>query len=113
MPIPQSISELINANAKKSDGKPLPPKADGPDIPAKESQVQITHEGTRSGEGSGGIDSPLTEGSFAARQWHPQQTLQSTDGVFVLRPKFIKQATFTDSRQRQIIINFADKPATP
>ena len=60
--------------------------------------------GGSSGNG-GGIASPLTETSFAARQfWAGGFT--TTDGLFTLPA--IKQITTTDATGTELIINFAE-----
>ena len=45
----------------------------------------------------GGIASPLTETSYADRQYHDEVTWQTTDGLFVVVVKPIKKLKFTDA----------------
>lgn len=60
--------------------------------------------------GTGSIASPLTETAYADRQFHTNKTMTSSDGVFTLVWKPIKQMKFTDANNAEEIRNFADIP---
>lgn len=44
-----------------------------------------------------GIASPLVETSYAARTWHADTTINSSDGIFTLVIKPVKQVYFKDA----------------
>jgi hypothetical protein len=55
----------------------------------------------------GGIASPLTEPSYAAREFHPVQTLTSSDGLFVWELEPIKKIVMTDANDEPVVQIFA------
>ena len=57
--------------------------------------------------GSGtGIASPLTEGDYSARTWHPERTVSSSEGLFVLVIKPVATMSFTDANNRPLVISY-------
>lgn len=60
--------------------------------------------------GGGGIASPLTEASYAARTHWTDKTILTSDGVWALKIKPIKSITFTDPDSNPVVLNFADRP---
>ena len=54
----------------------------------------------------GGIASPLTETSYAAREFHATQTITSTDGLFTLKIKPVKKIKFKDAGNADVEIVF-------
>ena len=72
--------------------------------------------GAGDGAGPTGIASPLTEVENAGvpdRTYYSERTIQSVDGLFVLRVKPIKTLRFTDAAARAIQIHFADSTQEP
>lgn len=55
-------------------------------------------------KGTGGISSPLTEVSFASRQYYPAY-VTSTDGMFSFQA--LKSATFVDAAGAEVQLIFA------
>ncbi|WP_447590184.1 hypothetical protein [Aquipseudomonas campi] len=61
----------------------------------------------------GGIASPLTETDYAARQYWPEQTLVSADGLLSFRIKPLKQIVQADATDAEVIQEFAQPPVQP
>ncbi len=55
---------------------------------------------------SGGIASPLVETAYADRTFHSTVNITSTDGLFTLKIKPVKEITFLDSNLRPVTIEF-------
>ena len=58
----------------------------------------------------GGIASPLTETSYAAREFHPAQTLWTSDGYFAWEVKAPKKIVQTDANGAEVVQQFAAQP---
>ena len=58
------------------------------------------------GSGSGGIASPLVETAYANRTFHSTVNITSTDGLFTLKIKPVKEIKFLDSNLRPVTIEF-------
>lgn len=58
----------------------------------------------------GGIAAPLTETSYASRLFWGQKTLSTSDGVWSVKIKPVKQVFFTDADSNPLSIIFADRP---
>ena len=58
------------------------------------------------GSGSGGIASPLVETAYANRTFHATVNIASTDGLFTLKIKPVKEIKFLDSNLRPVTIEF-------
>lgn len=54
-----------------------------------------------------GIASPLTEGSYAAREFHPARYLSSSDGLFVWQFEPPKKIVMTDANDEPVVQIFA------
>ena len=54
-----------------------------------------------------GIASPLTEGSYAAREFHPARYLSSSDGLFVWQFEPPKKIVMADANDEEVIQLFA------
>lgn len=59
------------------------------------------------GQTGGGIASPLTEGSYAAREFHPARYLSSSDGLFVWQFEPPKKIVMADANDEEVIQLFA------
>ncbi len=55
----------------------------------------------------GGIASPLTETSYAAREFHPARYLSSSDGLFVWQFEPPKKIVMADANDEEVIQLFA------
>ena len=55
----------------------------------------------------GGIASPLTEGSYAVREFHPARYLSSSDGLFVWQFEPPKKIVMADANDEEVIQLFA------
>lgn len=71
--------------------------------------------------GSGGsIASPLTETTATVsghevpvRTYYTERTINSTDGLFTLKVKDVKQINFKDANDAEVVFNFADPKFEP
>lgn len=81
-----------------------------PSAPARTAIGPGTGLARDSAAAGGGIASPLTEPDYTAREWHPVQTITSTDGLFVLEVSYLKAVSMLDAADRAVVFNFADKP---
>lgn len=59
----------------------------------------------------GGIASPLTEQSYAEREWYMAKTLKSSDGLLTFQVQAIKQVRTTDADDVEVIMIY--KEPTP
>ena len=57
-----------------------------------------------------GIASPLTEDSYATREFHPAQTLWTSDGYFAWEVKAPKKIVQTDANGAEVVQQFAAQP---
>lgn len=65
----------------------------------------------RSQPGGGtGIASPLTETDYAAREYWPEQTLTSVDGLLSFRVRAIKKIVQEDANTFEVVQQFAQPP---
>lgn len=60
------------------------------------------------GGGGQGIASPLTEMSYAAREFHAERNITSTDGLVTIKLKPVKSITFSDATGNSAKLIFAD-----
>jgi hypothetical protein len=61
--------------------------------------------------GGGGISSPLTEPSFAARQYYAANPVTSSDGIFTIELLPIKKLVMQDAEAQEVVFDFADPEA--
>lgn len=66
---------------------------------------------SRPGSSTAGIASPLTETDYSTRQYWPEQTIESVDGLLSFRIKPIKQITQADANGAEVLQVFAPPPA--
>lgn len=59
----------------------------------------------------GGIASPLTEQSYAEREWYDARTLKSSDGLLTFQVQAIKRVRTTDADDVEVIMIY--KEPTP
>lgn len=63
---------------------------------------------TPKGVQGGGIASPLTEQSYAEREWYAEKTLTSSDGLLSFRVQAIKQLRMTDANDAEVLLQFKE-----
>lgn len=80
--------------------KPLSP------IPARSGAAAQT----RKTSGTGGIASPLTETSYADREFYAAKSVTSMDGVFALSVRRLKTLKMTDANGDAVEMRFKDAP---
>lgn len=88
-----------------------PPKARQP-LPPAVGKAAIAGFG-RAGpaaQGGGGIASPLTEPDYAARQYHPDLILTSSDGVFTIEVQPLAVLVLRDALGLPVRIQYAAPP---
>lgn len=102
-----SISALTSNSAGQTSHAPrvLPPAPQPAPIPARTGKSTPSS----SSASAGGIASPLTETAYADREWHAEQTISSSDGMFNIRVKPIKTLKFTDANGAPVALEFAAK----
>lgn len=87
--------------------KKLPAAKPVPSIPQRTgSSAPITAAGTS----SGGIASPLTESSYAARVYYPAKNVTTTDGLFTMAVRHLHQITLLDANNASVSMIFQDAP---
>ncbi|MCK9386123.1 MAG: hypothetical protein M0Q15_16050 [Nevskia sp.] len=59
-------------------------------------------------EKSGGIASPLTETLFADRSYYTEVVVASSDGIFTMRYKPIKDMKFKDGADNEVVFVFKE-----
>ena len=55
-----------------------------------------------------GIASPLTETLYTDRNYHPEVVLTTTDGIFSMRYKPIKDMKFQDGEDNEVVFVFKE-----
>lgn len=64
------------------------------------------------GQGGGGIASPLVETDYNAREWWPEKTVTSVDGLLSFRIRPIKEITQQDANSATVKQQYAE-PVAP
>ncbi|MBL8471333.1 MAG: hypothetical protein JNM98_05995 [Rhodocyclaceae bacterium] len=86
----------------------LPPVAPRGALPSQRGTAAAPASGqTRPTGGAGGVSSPLTEASYAARTYHSPTTIMSSDGIFALQIAAVASVTLRDADDRQIVLQLA------
>ncbi len=80
-------------------------------VPSSTARVDYTPPANTGG--GGGIASPLTEASYAAREYWPVEVLTSSDGLLTFRVKPIKKIVQADANDAEVVQIFAQPVATP
>lgn len=99
----KQLVTVLNALVKPTRRKELKPLEPRGALAGKRSVAEYTPPATS----GGGIASPLVEPSYAARQYHPNRTIATTDGIFTIVEKPIKQITQQDDNGAEVIQQFA------
>jgi len=77
-----------------------------PAMKARGAAPAVTASALLGGSGSGGIASPLKETAYTDRTFHSTVNVTSTDGLFTLKIKPVKEIKFLDSNLRPVTIEF-------
>lgn len=97
----QDLTEQAQGQTSRVD-KALPATREAPAIPARSgASGRIAYGGS-----GGGIASPLVETSYAARTWHANTSVLSSDGLFSLVIKPVKTINFQDANHNDVQIEF-------
>ncbi|UCV13758.1 hypothetical protein [Quatrionicoccus australiensis] len=103
-----ALDELMKRSRNGQDNS-LPDANPRGDVPAQRSS-SLDSPGSGSGKNNKGINSPLTETDYAERQWFPERTLTTTDGVFAVRVRALKKIFMTDAKDNSVEMVFKDQP---
>lgn len=98
------LAELTEAAAGSTSrqDKALPAGKPTSEIPSR------SGTGKPGSSGTGSIASPLTEQAYATRTFWPEKAITSTDGIFVIKVKPIKQMSFQDANLAAVVMNFSE-----
>ena len=80
-------------------------------VPSSTARVDYTPPPSTGG--GGGIASPLTEASYAAREYWPVEVLTSSDGLLTFRVKPLKKIVQAEANDAEVVQIFAQPVATP
>lgn len=95
----EALHKLTLAARGESDGPPA--------MKARGSAPEVKSAALLAGSsGDGGIASPLVETSYAARTFHSTVNIPSTDGLFTLKIKPVKEVFFLDASGKSVTIEF-------
>ena len=86
--------------------RPAPTRPPAPSMKARGAAPKVKASALLGGSGSGGIASPLVETAYANRTFHSTVNITSTDGLFTLKIKPVKEIKFLDSNRRPVTIEF-------
>lgn len=104
------IAQAVRFLAGSGGGQaaPLPPVAPRGALPPQRGSASAPASGqTRPTGGGGGVSSPLTEASYAARTYHTASTIKSSDGIFALQIAAVATVTLRDADDREIVVKLA------
>ena len=100
-----SAKDLTDALDKLIKGGSVAP-AEAPAMKTRGAAPEVKASALLGGSGSGGIASPLVETAYANRTFHSTVNITSTDGLFTLKTKPVKEIKFLDSNLRPVTIEF-------
>lgn len=95
-----ALNSLVKPNLRK-ELKPLEPRGA---LAGKRATAEFKAPATGTG---GGIASPVTETSFASREFWPDRFLQTSDGVFVIQLQPPKKIVMADANSAEVVLQFA------
>ena len=98
----KDLTEALDKLMKCCDDAP----AKAPSMKARGAAPKVKASALLGGSGSGGIASPLVETAYADRTFHSTVNITSTDGLFTLKIKPVKEIKFLDSKLRPVTIKF-------
>lgn len=101
----QDLNRLITPEQPRRTLRPVQPVGSVPATKGRANYVPppVTNTG-------GGIASPLTEQSYAAREFHDSRYVFSADGVFVWEFKPVRKIVMTDANGETVQQVFASPP---
>lgn len=98
----KDLTEALDKLMKSGTSAP----AEVPSMNARGAAPEVKASALLGGSGSGGIASPLVETAYANRTFHATVNITSTDGLFTLKIKPVKEVKFLDSNLRPVTIEF-------
>ena len=98
----KDLTEALDKLMKAGANAP----AEAPSMKARGAAPEVKASALLGGSGSGGIASPLVETAYANRTFHSTVNITSTDGLFTLKIKPVKEIKFLDSNLRPVTIEF-------
>lgn len=104
--VQDDINSLVRPVAVRKQLATVPPVGA---LPAQRGRAD--YKAPAAASTGGGIASPLTEQSYAEREWHAEKTLKSSDGLLSFRVKAIKQLRTTDADDVEVIMIYKEPPA--
>ena len=96
-----ALNSLVKPVSRK-ELKPLEPRGA---LAGKRATAEYKAPATATG---GGIASPLTETSYAAREYHVTRYEVSSDGLYVREVKPIKKVVMTDANAAEVQMIYAE-----
>ncbi|MDR1995159.1 hypothetical protein [Azonexus sp.] len=101
----KDLTAALQELMQQQHGTPAPP-APKP----RGAAPHATGAGLPAGQASGGgsIAGPLTEDDYAARTYHLDRNVQSSDGLLTFRVKPIKSIAFADANGNALVVNYAE-----
>lgn len=99
----KDLTEALHKLTMEAQGQPsaIPAMKDRGAAPEVKASALLS-----GGAASGGIASPLVETAYTNRTFHSTVNITSTDGLFTLKIKPVKEIKFLDSNQRPVTIEF-------
>lgn len=98
----KDLTEALDKLTKAGTSAP----AEIPAMKDRGSAPEVKASALLGGAGSGGIASPLKETAYTDRTFHATTNITSTDGLFTLKIKPVKEIKFLDSNLRPVTIEF-------
>ena len=98
----KDLTDALNKLIKRRSVAP----AEAPAMKTRGAAPKIKASALLGGSGSGGIASPLVETAYANRTFHSTVNITSTDRLFTLKIKPVKEIKFLDSNRRPVTIEF-------
>lgn len=105
----KDLTDALAALTEAASASKLDPMPVRGAIPAAKSAAVLGGAAPKST--GGGVASPLVEMSYAARQYHADKTLTSTDGMVTLVWSPLYQLSLTDANNNPVIIRLDMPPA--
>lgn len=102
--IKQDINALVE---QPRQPRTLPPVEPVGGIPAGRG-IAPYRAGSGGSGGGGGIESPLTEGPYAGREYYESSYFLSTDLLMAIELKPLKRISMTDAAGNGVVLDFAE-----
>lgn len=104
----ESLDSLMRRSRSQDNGdNSLPAAKPRGEVPAQRSS---SLDAPGAGQANKGINSPLTETTYASREWFNEKTLMTTDGIFAVRVRALKKIFMTDAKSNSVEMEFKEQP---